>query len=180
MLYCMGIYRRLFSHHCWIHYFHSHSPHQHTLFSLHQDPSRLTLQDCPATQKFLVGTVPCLLKFTFSNTYSWMRDKHVSYKIIVTPPTRPAIAAGRRRRAHACRSAVQADAQAAAQRWDAAVQQAHALETQVADAQAQLTALTAAQRQAQQEVTWLKERIALRKEQTAELQRRLEQGWEDE
>merc|ERR1719162_2179140 len=53
----------------------------------------------PVTGKFLVGTVPCALVFTFANDYSWFREKRVTYCITVTPPSIENINAGRKKRA---------------------------------------------------------------------------------
>ena len=87
--------------------------------------------ESPLTQKFLVGTVPCLLQFAFSNDYSCMREKVISYKITVTPPSVDSLSAGRRRRAMSCLKAVEEDATTAAQRLSAATKQKLSLEAEV-------------------------------------------------
>ena len=51
------------------------------------------------TGKFLVGTVPCALIFTFDNEYSWFREKKITYQITVRPPTKENIISGRKLRA---------------------------------------------------------------------------------
>ena len=84
------------------------------------------------TGKFLVGSVPCLLKFTFDNDYSWFREKQVSYRITVTPPSAEVLRAGRRRRAKACQKAIEDDLSSAQQRLDAASGQKMSLESDIA------------------------------------------------
>ncbi len=49
----------------------------------------------PITGKFLVGSVPCMLVFLIDNEYSWMREKLVSYRITVTPPSPEVLMSGR-------------------------------------------------------------------------------------
>jgi len=132
------------------------------------------------TQKFLVGTVPCLLKFDFSNEYSWMREKLVSYKITVTPPSRESLAAGRRRRAQACLKAVEDDLQTASSRLEAASQQKTTLQEEVAKLMKELEEKKKAWNVAEKEEAWLKERKNLRVEQQKLLKHRLENGWSDE
>lgn len=132
------------------------------------------------TQKFLVGTVPCLIQFGWDNSYSWMREKVVSYKITVTPPSRESQTAGRRRRASACLQAVSDDLQTAQNRLEAAVAQKTAVEKQVRLLAEQLQEKKKALQVAEKEEAWLKERLNLRVEQQRLLKHRLEFGWDDE
>ena len=145
-----------------------------------QEHTRIRTEDSPITQKFLVGTVPCLLQFDFGNEYSWMRDKVVSYRITVTPPSRESLAAGRRRRAQACLKAVEDDLQTASARLEAASQQKATLQDQVAQWMHELEEKKKAWKVAEKEETWLKERKTLRMEQQKLLNQRLKNGWSDE
>jgi hypothetical protein len=145
-----------------------------------QENARITAVDSPVTQKFLVGTVPCLLKFDFGNEFSWMREKLVSYKITVTPPSIESLAAGRRRRAQACLKAVEDDLQTASSRLEAATQQKVVLQEDVAKLVKELEEKKKAMQVAEKEEVWLKERKALRVEQQKLLRHRLQNGWADE
>jgi hypothetical protein len=141
---------------------------------------RFDASDSPITQKFLVGTVPCLIQFSFENDFSWFREKQVSYKITVTPPSRESLAAGRRRRAQACLKAVEDDLQTASSRLTAATAQKATLHEEVAKLMAELQEKKKAWQVAEKEETWLKERKALRLEQQKLLNERLTKGWPDE
>lgn len=135
---------------------------------------------CPLTQKFLVGSVPCLINFTFDNEYSWMREKIITYKITVTPPSKDSLLAGRRRRAKSCMKAVDEDLKSAEQRLEAATQQKASLETDIESLQKELEEKKRSLQVATKEETWLKERVELRQDQRKLLTSRLAQGWEDE
>jgi hypothetical protein len=137
-------------------------------------------EDVPITQKFLVGTVPCLLQFDFMNEYSWIREKVISYKITVTPPSRDSLAAGRRRRAQACLQAVEDDLQVALSRLDATTLQKVSFHDEVAKLTKALEEAKKAFESSEKEETWLKERKALRLEQQKLLKQRLTRGWPDE
>ncbi|GKY95732.1 hypothetical protein MPSEU_000534000 [Mayamaea pseudoterrestris] len=145
-----------------------------------KEHSNIDYTHCPVTQKFLVGTVPCTIKFEFDNAYSWMRSKQVSYKITVTPPSKESLAAGRRRRAQACLKAVQDDLQTATTRLLAANQQKQSLQQEVASLMALLQEKKKAWMTAEKEEAWLKERKELRTEQQKLLKERLTNGWDDE
>jgi hypothetical protein len=132
------------------------------------------------TQKFLVGTVPCLINFTFDNEFSWYREKLVTYKITVTPPSRDSLAAGRRRRAKACMNAVADDLKSAEQRLEAATQQKAKLATDIEKLQKELEEKKRSLQVATKEETWLKDRVQLRQDQRKLLTDRLTNGWEDE
>jgi guanylate kinase len=127
-----------------------------------------------------VGTVPCLLQFDFGNEYSWMREKIVSYKITVTPPSRESLAAGRRRRAQACLKAVEDDLKTASSRLEAATQQKKVLQEEVAKIIKELEEKKKAWQVSEKEEVWLKERKVLRVEQQKLLKHRLQNGWSDE
>ena len=142
--------------------------------------SRVSASDCPLTQKFLVGTVPCIVKFSFDNEFSWLREKVISYKITVTPPSRESLAAGRRRRAKACMKAVDDDLKSAEQRLEAATQQKTNLATEIEKLAKELEEKKKSLQVATKEEKWLKERVSLRKDQRKLLQDRLTNGWDDE
>lgn len=153
---------------------------QHKFSFIPQEKSRFYADESPLTQKFLVGTVPCLIQFDFGNDYSWMREKVVSYKITVTPPSRESLAAGRRRRATACLKAVEDDLSTASSRLEAASLQKTNLQQEVAKVMKELEEKKKAWQVAEKEEAWLKERKALRLEQQKLLKQRLDNGWEDE
>lgn len=127
-----------------------------------------------------MGTVPCLIHFDFGNEYSWMREKIISYKITVTPPSRESLAAGRRRRATACLKAVEDDLSTASTRLVAASLQKNALQQEVAILMKELEEKKKAWQVAEKEEAWLKERKSLRLEQQKLLKQRLDNGWADE
>ena len=145
-----------------------------------QESSRVEVVDSPVTQKFLVGTVPCLVNFSFDNEFSWFREKLVSYKITVTPPSKESLAAGRRRRAKACLKAVDEDYKAAANRLEATSKQRGALQTEIQRLRQTLQEQEKSLHVAETEEKWLLERVALRKQQDALLRKRLIHGWTDE
>ena len=124
--------------------------------------------------------MPCLLQFDFGNDYSWIREKLVSYKITVTPPSRDSLAAGRRRRAQACLKAVEDDLKTASSRLEAATQQKIFLQEEVAKLMKELEEKKKAWQVSEKEEVWLKERRALRVEQQKLLKHRLQNGWSDE
>lgn len=148
--------------------------------TLVRETSKVDASQSPVTQKFLVGTTPCLIQLEFDNEHSWFREKQVSYKITVTPPSKESLAAGRRRRAQACLKNVEDDLSAADQRYTAASQQRATLEKQVAKLMAELAETKKACQVAEKEEAWLKERKALRLEQQRLLKDRLQNGWKDE
>lgn len=145
-----------------------------------QEHALFTVEQSPVTQKFLVGTVPCLIQFSFDNEHSWMREKIVSYKITVTPPSKESLAAGRRRRAKACLKAVEDDLQTATTRLDGASKQKSSLQVEVSKLIQELAEKKKSWQVAEKEEAWLKERKALRMEQQKLLKERLEHGWNDE
>merc|ERR1711862_910095 len=74
------------------------------------EESRVESHVEPVTGKFLVGSVPCALVFTFDNEFSWFREKRVTYEITVTPPKAENIMRGRRLRAKKALETVEKDA----------------------------------------------------------------------
>lgn len=127
-----------------------------------------------------MGTVPCLLKFEFDNEYSWMREKTISYRITVTPPTVETLMAGRRRRAKACQKAVQEDLESAKVRLDTAVTQKSSLETEIANLEKAIEEKRRALTVVTEEQSWLTTRVELRTMQRDLLQQRISAGWSDE
>ena len=132
------------------------------------------------TGKFLVGSVPCLLKFTFDNEYSWFREKLVSYRVSVTPPSAEVLLAGRRRRTKACQKAITEDLTSAKQRLEAATTQKMTLETDISKLEKQLQEKKKSLEVVAKEESWLKTRVQLRAKQQQLLEQRLTKGWEDE
>jgi chromosome segregation ATPase len=121
-----------------------------------------------------------MLQFDFTNEYSWMREKIVSYKITVTPPSRESLAAGRRRRATACLKAVDDDLQTAKSRLETTTIQKNSLYEEVTKLSKALEDAKKAYSVAEKEETWLQERKTLRLEQQKLLKQRLTKGWPDE
>jgi predicted nuclease with TOPRIM domain len=109
-----------------------------------------------------------------------MREKVISYKITVTPPSKESLAAGRRRRAKACMKAVDEDLKSAEQRLEAATQQKTTLANDIEKLAKELEEKKKSLQVATKEESWLKERVQLRKDQQQLLHNRLENGWEDE
>lgn len=130
--------------------------------------------------KFLVGTVPCLLQFKFDNEYSWMREKVITYKVTITPPSKETLMAGRRRRAEACKRAVEEDLKSADDRLGKAQDQKADLQKELNELKKQLEQKQKSLKVIETEEMWLQERVTLRKDQQNLLQDRLENGWEDE
>lgn len=134
----------------------------------------------PCTGKFLVGTVPCALLFTFDNGYSWMTGKTVTYKIVVTPPSKENILRGRRRRATSALKAVEDDRASASKRLsnatkekDTLIEAIDLLEKELAQQKTALDAILG-------EEAVLQSRVDLRTTQCDMLNDRLENGWEDQ
>ena len=109
-----------------------------------------------------------------------MREKVISYRITITPPTKDSLAAGRQRRAKSCLKAVDDDVKTAKQRLEAATQQKSTLASDVERLTKELAEKKKSLQVAAKEETWLKERVALRNEQQRLLNDRLTNGWDDE
>lgn len=134
----------------------------------------------PVTGKFLVGSVPCMIQLSFENDYSYFREKVVSYKMTVTPPTLETLQAGRRRRAKACLKAVQDDVARVESKLTKATQEEKSLERNVESLEKQLEEAKVALAASKEEQTQLKKQTELRKVQIEALTKRLELGWDDE
>jgi len=143
-------------------------------------PGRADATNCPLTQKFLVGTVPCLIVFMFDNEFSWMREKVITYRITVSPPSRDSLMAGRRRRAKACEAFVAEDLGSAKQRLEAATEQKASLMGEVERLEKELEEKKKSLEAAKEEEEWLTKRVSLRRGQQKLLQTRLKDGWKDE
>eukprot|EP01083_Nonionella_stella_P048997 130702_1 len=132
------------------------------------------------TGKFLVGTVPCALIFTFDNEYSWFREKKITYQITVRPPTKENIVSGRKLRAKTALKIVSKDRVSAEERLENvgekhqnAVSEFQRLEKELEEIRKSLGVF-------EKEGAWLKNRVQLRSVQEDLLNRRLTNGWEDE
>lgn len=145
-----------------------------------KEMGRLSASESPLTQKFLVGAVPCIIQFLFSNEFSWFREKQLSYKITVTPPSSESLTAGRRRRATACLGAIRDDLGTAMARLVAAQEHKIKLQEEVATLIVLLDEKKKAWKVAEKEEEWLVVRTELRKQQERLLVERLEHGWPDE
>ena len=121
-----------------------------------------------------------MLVFEVDNSYSWMREKVVSYRITVTPPSAEILMSGRRRRAKACQTVVEEDLNSAQERLAATLSQKASLEQEVAKLEKELEEKKKSLEVAEKEEMWLISRVKLRKEQGELLKKRLTEGWEDE
>lgn len=121
-----------------------------------------------------------MIHLGWDNTYSWMREKIITYKVTVRPPTKESLTAGRRRRATACLKAVQDDWKQAANKLKVATENKLSLQAKVAELTRQLAEQKEAWQLAEKEEAWLLERRGLREEQERLLKQRLDEGWEDE
>lgn len=109
-----------------------------------------------------------------------MREKVISYRVTITPPSKESLAAGRQRRAKSCLKAVDEDMKGAKQRLQAATQQKSALASEVERMTKELEEKKKSLQVASKEESWLQERVALRNEQQKLLTDRLTNGWVDE
>lgn len=160
---------------------HQIASHQIAFRSNQKEKSRVDAsRDGPITGKFLVGSVPCWIRFKFDNEHSWVREKVISYKVTVTPPSLETLYAGRRRRAKACLKAVTDDLKSVDKRRRAANDQQTLLETELEELRLELEQKSKTLQAARDESKWCTERVALRTEQTNLLETRLNNGWEDE
>jgi chromosome segregation ATPase len=121
-----------------------------------------------------------MLVFEVDNSYSWLREKIVSYRITVTPPSAEILMSGRRRRAKACQTVVEEDLSSAQERLAATLSQKKTLEQEVAKLEKELEEKKKSLEVAEKEEKWLINRVKLRKEQKELLKKRLTEGWEDE
>jgi len=130
--------------------------------------------------RFLVGTVPCAIIFTFDNEFSWFREKKVTYKIKVTPPSFDNIYRGRRTRAKAALQVVSKDKESAETRLENVVSKHSTLMQEIERLENELQEQKKSLGVVEKEEKWLKERVQLRDVQEDLLTRRLTEGWEDE
>ena len=121
-----------------------------------------------------------MIKFQFENDYSWFREKVISYKVTVTPPSRETLSSGRRRRAKACLAAVTEDMKSAQKRLQGATSQKGDLQEELEALARQLEQKKKSLAAVVGEEKWLKVRVSLRKEQSQLLNSRLVDGWIDE
>mmetsp|Transcript_12727 Transcript_12727/g.18501 ORF Transcript_12727/g.18501 Transcript_12727/m.18501 type:complete len:331 (+) Transcript_12727:99-1091(+) len=132
------------------------------------------------TGRFLVGSVPCALIFTFDNEYSWFREKKITYKIKITPPSIESVAKGRRARARSALDVVKGDKMSAESRLGR-VSTEHVTLLQLIDSiEKELEEKRKSLGVIEKEEHWLKDRVELRIVQENLLTRRLADGWEDE
>lgn len=134
----------------------------------------------PITGKFLVGSVPCALIFTFSNEYSWFREKRVTYRIVVTPPKIDNVIKGRRLRATKALEIIVADSKELNVQYTESTKRKIELTNEVAQLEEELSEMKKALEDVTSEEVWLGKKIIVRREQITSLTYRLENGWEDE
>lgn len=134
----------------------------------------------PVAGKFLVGSVPCALVFSFDNEYSWFREKRVTYKITVTPPRTENVVKGRRLRAKKALEVVTRDGEEMAERYEAAAQKRAGLEEDINKLEKELAEKKKSLDVVSTEEKWLERKRAVRNEQIRMLNQRIEHGWDDE
>ena len=132
------------------------------------------------TGKFLVGSVPCALVFSFDNEYSWFREKRVSYTITVTPPKITNVVKGRRLRAKKALEVVKGDISEMEERHDAISQEKTSLEDEIKQMEQELEEKKNALAEFNEEDEFLRKMRHTRTKQIDLLEERLEKGWEDE
>jgi len=145
-----------------------------------KEMGRVNSHEKAITGKFLVGSVPCTLIFSFDNGYSWLRQKVITYKILVTPPTKQNISAGRRRRAASALRAVEEDKASAEIRLGKATSQLTEMSEEIDKLEKELAERKKGLDVTKKEKDWLQERVDLRHTQVEMLSKRLNEGWEDE
>ena len=134
----------------------------------------------PVTGKFLVGSVPCALIFSFDNEYSWFREKRVTYKITVTPPRTTNIIKGRRLRAKKALEVVTNDKKEIEERYETAVSERSSLEKEVNKLEKEIEEKKKTLAKTAREESWLEKKRSVRSEQIKMLNQRLKKGWADE
>jgi len=132
------------------------------------------------TGKFLVGSVPCALIFSFDNEYSWFREKKVTYKINVTPPCMENIVKGRRLRAKKALEVVKLDNRAMKERHESAMHKSSELEEEVQRLEKEIGEKKKSLDVVRMEETWLEKKRGVRVKQIKMLNARLKNGWGDE
>jgi septal ring factor EnvC (AmiA/AmiB activator) len=116
----------------------------------------------------------------FENDFSWVREKVISYKVTVTPPSLQTLTAGRRRRAKACLKAVEDDYKVTSARYRKVQDQRTLLETELEQLKLEIEQKERTLKGIVKEEVECKGQITLRQEQIRQLKDRLENGWEDE
>lgn len=134
----------------------------------------------PVSGKFLVGSVPCALIFSFDNEYSWFREKRVTYKITVTPPQTDSVVRGRRLRAKKALEVLTKDEQELEERYDSAARKRTDLEDELKKLEKEIAEKRKSLDVVSTEEKWLEKKRAVRAEQVTALNERLENGWADE
>jgi len=130
--------------------------------------------------KFLVGSVPCALIFSFDNEYSWFREKRVTYKVTVTPPLPENVIKGRRLRAKKALEVVMNDNGDLEERYENATQKRTEIEADVKRLEKEIMEKKKTLDVVTTEESWLVKKVAVRSEQIKMLNTRLENGWDDE
>jgi len=118
--------------------------------------------------------------FSFDNEFSMFRDKYVTYKITVSPPTAANIRLGRTRRAGSALKTLVADSRTAQDRFNASSAQSQKLRDDILKLETDLEEKKNSYDAVLKEEKWLKERVDLRNLQVDSLNKRLESGWEDD
>eukprot|EP00986_Skeletonema_menzelii_P004911 scaffold1713_cov145-Skeletonema_menzelii.AAC.12 len=145
-----------------------------------KEKSRVDSHLEPVTGKFLVGSVPCALVFSFDNEYSWFREKKVTYKITVTPPKVENVVTGRRLRAKKALEVVKKDHDELDERFETAAQKRSELEDAILRLERELAEKKKSMDVVAKEEKWLEKKLAVREEQITMLSQRLKNGWADE
>mmetsp|Transcript_12 Transcript_12/g.24 ORF Transcript_12/g.24 Transcript_12/m.24 type:complete len:298 (-) Transcript_12:1798-2691(-) len=145
-----------------------------------KENNRVDSHVSPVNGKFLVASVPCQLVFTLDNSYSWFREKIVTYTIKVMPPAIETIISGRRRRAKSALKVVEQDKESVEERLTHATVQKNSLLKAVQHLEKELKERKSSLETVEKEETWLHSRVLLRTSQMEQLNSRLEKGWKDE
>lgn len=144
------------------------------------EPARVDSHLQSVSGKFLVGSVPCALIFTFDNEYSWFREKKITYQITVKPPTKDNVVLGRKLRARAALKIISEDKKSAEERYETAAYKRQELAQEVDRLEKELAEKKKSLGVVEKEESWLKKRVQVRSVQEDLLNRRLADGWEDE
>jgi hypothetical protein len=134
----------------------------------------------PITGKFLVGSVPCALIFSFDNEYSWFREKKVSYKITVSPPRMENVIRGRRLRAQKALEVLTREKEEVTTKHQLVASKRSELEAKVAYLRKTLAETQTSLEEIVEKESVLEKKRSVREEQIKLLNLRLEKGWEDE
>jgi hypothetical protein len=134
----------------------------------------------PITGKFLVGSVPCALIFSFDNEYSWFREKKVSYKITVSPPRMENVIRGRRLRAQKALEVLTREKEEVTTKHQLVASKRSELEAKVAYLTKTLAETQTSLEEIVEKESVLEKKRNVREEQIKLLNLRLEKGWEDE